>query len=119
MKTYENVLVLIADGGKDQLGSPNGTLAEWGATKDWKPWEFISVRLDYNIEKPIGRASNFHWEGEKLFATLEIIDDFNASGGLWFPCIAATITTASSPKFNLYCIGLCSTNSDKRIPALP
>ena len=128
MKKFEAVTLLIADGTEDSAGTPNGTPAQW-ELPELADNEFLSVRLDFDIRKPVGRASNFRWQGEVLLANLEIslsaMKGFKASIDGRFPCVGGVVKGIfprgngdSLPKYELQFIGLCENNGDKRIPAL-
>jgi hypothetical protein len=112
MKLFQDVTILIADGQNDANGTTNGTPSQWILPTP-KDAPFLSVRRSYSLDDPIGRALNFRWDGEKLLADLEILE--NEDVARWFPCVGGQI---SGTTIELVCVAICDHNIDPRIPSL-
>jgi len=104
VKSLKNILILIADRTTDRQG--DAILA-----KDVYVNDYTRVTHDFNIMKPVGRAT-IRREGNNFFADLEILDDFDA-GGL-YPCVGGS--RKQNGVNEIFEVALCSyPNADSRI----
>jgi hypothetical protein len=123
MMSYQDKVVLIADGVDDSQGerftSLNGvTFATSGNMNG------IKVTLGFDPRRPIGWAVGWRHDGNRLLVSLDL-DTTDTNYAVLVPCVGGKVLKklearrfAVIDQIEINEIGLCHSNADPRIPAL-